>query len=122
MVRFFLISLAAACLAAGVGYLPTVRIAGEGAAVAMLAGCGVSLLGSWASAIPMLTAKKVPGGAGVQAVMGSMAVRFAVVLAGVLAIALSDIVVRGPFLIWAGISYLVLLVPDTWFLLRRRAE
>lgn len=122
MDRFFLVSLAAACLTAGVGYLPTVRIAGDGAAVAMLAGCGVCLLGSWASAVPMLTAKKVSGGAGVQAVMGSMAVRFAVVLAGVLVIALSEIVVRGPFLIWTGISYLVLLVPDTWFLLRRQSE
>lgn len=112
------------CLAiAALGYFPTVRLAGPDSVVAMLGGIGVSLAGSWAGAVPVILSRNKANGLGpANTVLASMVVRFFVVLALALSIALSGKLDRAVFLIWVGISYLALLAADTNFALKAAAE
>lgn len=115
---FLLLSLGAASVLVLVGFLPTRKLAGESGLMAMAAGCGVSLLASWLGALPVVIGSKSDGQAFGSAVVGSMAIRFFVVLLGTLVLALGTELARAPFLVWVGISYVVLLVVDTLFAVR----
>jgi len=98
------------------GYFPTVRFAGESSLWSMAAGVAASLIASWSGALVVAMMRR-HGSAkdlGVM-VMSAMLVRFVVVLALALAIALSGNVDRAVFLIWLGISYVVLLAADTQY-------
>jgi len=103
---------------AGIGYLPTLRLGGRGAVPAMVAGCIVGLISSLAGGVPVALARGSGPGAAHQTMMLSMAVRFVVALALGLAAALSGIFERGPLLIWIAVTYLALLVVDTWYAVR----
>jgi len=113
---FLLLSTGVAVVLALAGVLPTRKLAGESGLIAMAAGCGVSLLASWLGSLPIVvgSGQNAYG----QAVLGSMAIRFFVVLAGTLVLALGTELARAPFLTWVGISYVVLLVVDTRFAIR----
>jgi len=115
---FLLLSLGTAVLVALIGYLPTRKLSGDTGLVAMLAACGVSLVASWLGALPIVAASSGDGSAAGQAVLGSTAVRFGVVLLGTLVLVLGTDVSRAPFLVWIGISYSALLVVDTRYALR----
>jgi len=117
-VSFLALSLGAATLIAVLGFVPTRKISGDTGLVAMFAGCGVSLLASWLGAVLIAATPSDDGRSSGQAVLGSMALRFFVVLAGALVLVFGTEIMRAPFLIWIGISYMVLLVVDTWFALR----
>lgn len=120
---FVLQTLGLSVAAAAVGYFPTVRLAGTGAVLSMLAGIMVSLIGSWAGAVPVALSRNKANGLGPgNTVLAAMVVRFFVVLALALSGALSGKVDRAVFLIWVGISYLVLLAADTNFALKAAAE
>lgn len=101
------------------GYLPTVRLAGDGALAAMLAGCGVSVLASLAGAVPIWRATRRAGGRPPQellpAVLGSIVLRFAAALVLAVAVVLSGWFATEPMLVWLAISYLGLLVVDVRF-------
>ena len=115
-VRFGLstLGLSAACLL--LGYFPTGQLAGSGSTASMIAGVSVSLGASWAGAVPVALTKAKAATFGIgNIVMTAMLVRFMVVLAMSLAIALSGKVDRAVFLIWVGISYMVLLAADTHY-------
>jgi predicted LPLAT superfamily acyltransferase len=101
-----------------VGYLPTVRFGGRDAVAAMAAGCGVSLLASFVGAVPVVRALAGDRTQLPMAVLASTAVRFLAVLALVVPLALSGWVERTVFVVWTGISYLVLLMADTWLAVR----
>lgn len=117
--RFSGWALAAATGVALLGYLPTLRLGGEGALPAMVAGCAVGLFASLAGGVPVALARRSSEPTvRSQAAMGSMAVRFGVVLALGLAAVLSGAFERGPLLIWVAISYMALLVVDTWYALK----
>lgn len=116
--RFLAMASALAAAVALVGLLPTRRLGGPGAVSAMLAGCAVSLIASACGGVPIALARGGSGQARLQAVLLSMAVRLAVELALVLAAALSGLFPRGPLLVWAALSYLVLLAADTGFALK----
>jgi hypothetical protein len=114
--RFSGWALAAATGAALLGYLPTLHLGGEGALPAMIAGCAVGFLASLAGGVPVALARRSSQPTvRSQAAMASMAVRFGVVLALGLAVALSGLFERGPLLVWIAISYMALLVVDTWY-------
>lgn len=103
------------------GYLPTRGAGGEAALAAMLLACGISLVGSAAGGVPIALARE-GGLEGLKRFVASMVLRLLLVaaLAG-LAVWLLD-PLRKPFLLWLGMSYLVLLVADTgfaWRVLRR---
>ncbi len=116
--KFVGVSVVVAVAIAGVGFLPTRKLAGVEGLWAMLAGCGVSLLGSWFGAVPMAMVVVGDKTAVATAALGAMAVRFMVVVSGALALALGTELERPSLLIWVGISYLVLLVVDTLFAVR----
>ena len=117
--RFGLQTLGLSAAALLLGYFPTVRLAGSATVMSMIAGVAVSLVASWAGAIPVaLTRNRAATFGPSNMVMAAMLVRFFVVLALALSIALSGKVDRAVFLIWVGISYMVLLAADTHYALR----
>lgn len=122
--RFLLLAGAIVIFLAGVGYVPTKRLAGSDGTLAMAVGCVISLVASAMGALPVVLARRHAGtdsqaaGRRVTAVMMSMAVRFLVVLILGVAAALSGLFVTAPLLVWLAISYLALLAADTMFALR----
>lgn len=120
--RFVVTSAAVAAGCAAIGWLPTVRLAGQGAGAGLLAGCAISWLASIVGAVgaaqfARLTGADVPGG---LAELVKLGLRFgAVVLFGVLGAVLAR---RGfwplrPMLVWIALSYLPLLGLDIGFAL-----
>ena len=92
-----------------VGWLPTRRLAGAGAAPAMIAGCVISLVAA-ALAGWLLTA--VAAGtpeARMQRSFLAMVVRVAVVVVLGIAAVLSGEFSRAPLLFWIGAAYVALL-------------
>ncbi len=97
------------------GYGPTLRLGGDKALPSMLVACGITLIGSLAGTVPVFLARRQTLPEAMPAVMGSIALRLVLVLAGGLAVALADVVARVPFLVWLVISHTGLLVADTVF-------
>jgi hypothetical protein len=112
-------SAAVTAVCAAIGWLPTVRLAGPGAAEGLLAGCAISWLACVSGAVlfARLTGANVPGG---LAELAKLGLRFgAVVLFGVIGAVLAR---RGfwplrPMLVWIALSYLPLLGLDIGFAL-----
>ena len=109
--------LAAAALA-GLGYFPTARVAGTEAVRSMLAGCGVSLVASLMGAIPLAWVWTGRVSHSASAILASVALRFLTMLLLVAPLVLSGWVDRIVFVVWAGISYLVMLIVDTLMAIR----
>ena len=105
--------LSAALLA--LGFLPTVRLAGEKGLSAMAAGCGVSLAGSIAGTTPFLLARGRSAAEIVPVLLGSIALRLIVVLTLAGITAWVGLLANRPFLLWVAISHLGLLVADTLY-------
>jgi hypothetical protein len=116
-VRFLAWGLAATALAALLGYVPTRRLGGEEALGAMMAGCAVGWLASALGGIPVLLGrgKVADPTARLQAMLASMGLRFAVVLALGAAAAFSGWFGLKPLLLWIAFSYMALLAVDTWY-------
>ena len=116
--RFLAWATAVAVLVTMLGYVPTRRLAGEGALPSMLAGCALALLASAAGGIPVALSRraKAPAPAAkLQAMLAAMGLRFAVLLIlGGLA-GLSGWFDSSTLLIWIAIGYLALLAVDTWY-------
>lgn len=107
-----------ALLLAALGYFPTVRLAGGGAAAGMVAGIAVSLTAGLIGAVPVGLAairspEKTP-----QAVLLSTTLRFLVVLALAASLILSGWFDRAVVGVWVGISYIAMLAVDTIFAVR----
>ncbi len=126
--RFLILAGAIVVFVAGVGYVPTKRLAGSDGTLAMAVGCVISLVASAMGAVPVVWARRQMGtdsqaaGRRVTAVMMSMAVRFLVVLIMGAAAALSGLFVTAPLLVWLAISYVALLAADTMFALRALSD
>jgi hypothetical protein len=117
IVTFFLSTVGLVAAAAAIGYVPTVRLGGDDAMLGLIAGCAVSLFGSWIGSIPIFMAIKAGRGA-VEAALGSMALRFVLVGGAAVTVALLEVVPKAPFLIWVATSYVVLLIADVTLALR----
>lgn len=115
-------TLLAVAVAAGLGYYPTVRLAGEQAGSALLAGALVGLLANWMGLVSLHLASSDDPASRPTAVLTATAVRFAVVLVLTLAAALGGWFQRGPLLIWIGVSYLVALFVETLWLVRAQRK
>jgi hypothetical protein len=110
----FLAQVATATIAAALlGALPTLRLGGEGALLAMAVGCGISALGSAVGGLPFaLSPPAAPQAAATRALLAAV-LRPLVVLGLGLAAALSRRFATAPLLIWLAVSYVLLLVLDT---------
>lgn len=100
---------------AGLGYVPTVRIAGPDAVWAMLTGCLVSWIASCVGAVPLALALTRNETQPASAILLSMALRFFVVLVLVVPLALSGLIDKVVTLLWVALSYMLLLVVDTLY-------
>lgn len=107
--RFVGLAGLSAALLAGVGYLPTRRLGGDAALLAMLAGIAISLAGASLAAWPLVAIRRIEPMARLQAAMLAMAVRLLAVIALGAAAALSGAVARAPLLFWMAASYVALL-------------
>ncbi len=103
---------------AGVGYWPTVQLAGMEAVPAMIAGCLVSWLASCVGAVPLALAPFRPSTEQASSILISTGLRFLVVLVLVAPIVLSGWFPRVVFVSWVAMSYLPLLIVDTAFAVR----
>jgi drug/metabolite transporter (DMT)-like permease len=114
--RFLFWTAAAVSVIGLVGYLPTRRLAGEGALPAMLAGCAVALLAAAAGGVPIALARRLAAPAArTNALLGAMAVRFGVAVVLAVAAVLSGLFPNAPLLLWVAVGYVVLLVVETWY-------
>lgn len=86
----------------------------------MWAGLAVCAVASIAGGLPVLMAESRHGTMRPQDLLGSLAVRFLVVLAGIAYVLFSGLATTTPFLIWTGIGYLILLPLDVLYSLRGR--
>jgi hypothetical protein len=116
--RFLAWALAAAVIAALLGFVPTRRLGGEEAVRSMIAGCFVGWLASALGGVPVALGRgreAAEPAARLQAMLVSMGLRFGVVLALGAAAAFSGWFGLKPLLLWIAISYLALLAVDTWY-------
>jgi hypothetical protein len=117
--RFLAWSVAVAALVAALSWVPTQRLAGEGGVRAMLVGCALALVASAAGGVAVARSRRAATPAArVPAMMAAMVLRFVVLLALGAAVALSGRFERTPLLLGAAVSYLGLLVVDTWYAVR----
>jgi hypothetical protein len=109
----------AVAVVVAVGLLPTLRLGGESALAALVAGCSVSLLGAFLGAAPVLMAVAAGGTQRPHVTAGwAMALRSGGTLAGALAGALGSSLPRVVFLAWVAIAYGALLVVETRWTVR----
>ena len=107
--RFLGLALAIVGVLMAVGLVPTRRLAGDDAPLAMAIGCSIGFA-SAALAGWLLTAVRADTpDARMQRAFLAMAVRLAVVVVLGLAAALSGEIARMPLLFWVATSYVVLL-------------
>lgn len=113
--RFVTLAVGALVLLAALGYVPTRRLAGDGATSAMLVGAGLALLASMIGILPLLKVRGRPPAQKIAALMGSIALRLGVVVAAAAAVALAGVLALKPFLVWIALSHLVLVAVDSLF-------
>lgn len=121
--RFLAWAVAVTVVLALLGWFPTWRLGGDGAVLAMLAGCGVSVvasaLGGASIALTRGTSPAAPAER-LAALLKAMAVRFAAVAVLGVAVTLSGLFDRAPLLIWIAVSYAAQLVVDTRYALANK--
>ena len=114
--RYFkLMAGSAACcvVLVGVGYWPTLNVAGGPGVIAMLVGVSASLMASALGAIPVCSALAGPVDKAPIAILLGTCVRFLVILLLVASLGFTGLVERVPFVVWVAVSYLSLLLLDT---------
>jgi hypothetical protein len=117
--RFLAWATGAIVAAALLGYIPTLRLAGEDALPSMIAGCLVAFLASAIGAIPAARASNRPGVAreGPQVALKAMALRLLSVVVLGAAVGLSGRFETMPLVVWIAIAHAALLIVDTRYAL-----
>ena len=107
--RFLSLAVAIVLGLCALGWLPTRRLAGPGAVVAMFAGCAISLVSAVLAGWLLIVVGGDTPEARMQRGFLAMVVRLAVVVALGMAAALSGEIARQPLLFWIGTAYVALL-------------
>ena len=107
--RFLSLAVAIVLGLCAVGWLPTRRLAGAEAVVAMAAGCAISLLAAALAGCLLIVVGAETPEARMQRGFLAMVVRLAVVVVLGMAAALSGEIARQPLLFWIGTAYVALL-------------
>jgi hypothetical protein len=94
---------------AGVGFLPTRRLAGDEGITSMLAGCLISLISAALAGRVLVTPGPKTPTERMQAAFLAMIVRLVVIVVLAFAAVLSGSFARMPLLFWIAASYIVLL-------------
>jgi hypothetical protein len=112
----------AVAAAGGLGYYPTLRLAGDQARSPMLAGCVIGLVANWLGLASLHLASFHDSARRPIAVLTAIAVRFGAVLLLALAAALSGWFEPAPLLIWVATSHLVALFVETLWLVHAQRD
>ena len=107
--RFLTLAVAIVVGLCALGWLPTRRLAGAEAVVAMMAGCAISLVSAALAGWLLIVVGAETPEARMQRGFLAMVVRLAVVAVLGLAAALSGEIARQPLLFWIGTAYVALL-------------
>jgi hypothetical protein len=107
--RFLTLAVAIVVGLCALGWLPTRRLAGAEAVVAMVAGCAISLVSAALAGWLLIVVGVETPEARMQRGFLAMVVRLAVVAVLGLAAALSGEIARQPLLFWIGTAYVALL-------------
>jgi hypothetical protein len=107
--RFLILAVAIVVGLCALGWLPTRRLAGAEAVVAMVAGCAISLVSAALAGWLLIVVGAETPEARMQRGFLAMVVRLAVVAVLGLAAALSGEIARQPLLFWIGTAYVALL-------------
>lgn len=107
--RFVALAVAATVVIAGIGYLPTRRLAGDAAIGAMAAGCAISLVAAALAGWLIVASPATTPAARMQRAFLAMTVRLAIVVVLAVAAILSGVLGRMPLLFWIATTYVVLL-------------
>lgn len=113
--RFLALIAALVAALAAVGYLPTERLGGERATIAMLVGCAIALVASVLGTVPVWLARGRGHAELIPTVFLAMGMRLGAALALGIGVALSGMLPIKPLLVWLLIAHGVLIVPDTLF-------
>ena len=111
--RFVTLAVGTLVVLWGLGYWPTLRLAGEAGIPAMLVGGAVGLVASLVGTVPIVLSYGKDPSSKVPAVMGAIATRVGVAIVLALALALSRFWPVEPLLIWVAIAHTGLLIADT---------
>lgn len=106
-------------IAAGVGYVPTSRLGGDEGVTAMFVGCAAGLVSNWIGLAATAGSFRGDPARRPLAVLLGTTIRFLVVLGLAVAGALSGLMQTGPLFIWISISYLIVLLIDTVWLVQQ---
>jgi len=107
--RFLSLAVAIVAGLCALGWLPTRRLAGAEAVVAMVAGCAISLVSAALAGWLLIVVGGETPEARMQRGFLAMVVRLAVVAVLGIAAALSGEIARQPLLFWIGTAYVALL-------------
>ncbi len=109
----------AVVIAAGAGYVPTSRMSGDEGITAMGVGCLVGLVSNWIGLAATAGSFRGDPARRPLAILLGTTIRFLVVLAFAVAGALSGLMQTGPLFMWISISYLIVLLIDTVWLVQQ---
>jgi hypothetical protein len=107
--RFLTLAVAIVVGLCALGWLPTRRLAGAEAVVAMVAGCAISLVSAALAGWLLIVVGAETPEARMQRGFLAMVVRLAVVAVLGIAAALSGEIAKQPLLFWIGTAYVALL-------------
>jgi len=119
--RFLVLVIGAVLLLAGLGYLPTRRLAGREAIPAMAVGCGISVVAAALAGWLIVATPATTPAARMQRAFLAMTVRLAIVVLLALAAVLSGVLARMPLLFWIATTYVVLLPLEVNLAIRERS-
>ncbi len=108
-VRFLGIETVIVAIALALGYLPTLRLAGETGPAAMMAGCAIGLVSAALAGLLLVIAPGDTPNARMQRSFMAMFARLTVVVAFGAAAVFSGLFARMPLLLWIAVTYLALL-------------
>src|SRR5262245_2256751 len=97
----------------GIGYIPTQRIGGSSAVIAMSVGIGVCVIASMLGALPVVLTRDPRPASRQAALLGTIAIRMIATLILFGAAALSKQFDARPMAVWTGIGYICLLGIET---------
>ena len=111
------VGLAAGMIAVGLGYFPTLRLAGPKAIPAMLAGAAVAVAAGWIGALPVCQT----GGdaaARVNRMLAATSLRLVAAVVLALVVGLAGWFDKTVLLLWVAIAYLATLAAETLLFVR----
>ncbi len=116
MARLIGLALVTGLVLAAVGYLPTRNLVGTPGVAAMLTGICVGLVSAAAGLVPPILSLNASAIERQKSLMIGAGLRFLVTILLTVATVFSGFLPRTPLIVWIAITYLALLLVDTWAL------